>query len=89
MMHDVILSTHVKFALRMSQTLLVLINWKPFSYLLFYLKGLLHFMPKEGNTSSIALTNRPAGEYNLKDKGRKQNLSHLCFFFTNRVSTGW
>lgn len=38
-------------------------------------------MPKEGNTSSIALTNRPAGEYNLKDKGRKQNLSHLCFFF--------
>lgn len=38
-------------------------------------------MPKEGNTSSIALTNRPAGEYNLKDKGRKQNSSHLCFFF--------
>lgn len=30
-------------------------------------------MPKEGNKSSIALTNRPAGEYNLKNKERKQN----------------
>lgn len=45
-------------------------------------------MPKEGNTSSIALTNRPAGEYNLKDKGRKQNLSHLCFFFY-KSSLNW
>lgn len=45
-------------------------------------------MPKEGNKSSIALTNRPAGEYNLKDKGRKQNSSHLCFFF-NKSSLNW
>lgn len=42
-------------------------------------------MPKEGNTSSIALTNRPAGEYNLKDKGRK----HTFAFFFYKSSLNW